>query len=202
MKLYHCPGSRSIRIVWLLEELGLNYDLHSMPLGSPEMRTPEYLAIHPGGRVPALGDGDVTLGESGAIVEYLLARHSDGQMRPDPSAPAFPKYLQWLHFPEGMLMPQINVIVVETKFLPPEKRSDVHAARALKLLNKMLGIVEQGLSDGREWLTGSFSGADIMTGHACWVSARFGGDVSDKPNVAAYVDRVAARPAFQRASVA
>ncbi|HWS74756.1 MAG TPA: glutathione S-transferase, partial [Quisquiliibacterium sp.] len=123
MKIYHAPNSRSIRIVWLFEELGLPYELEKFSLGASEMRSPEYRRVHPMGRVPALQDGDVTLLESGAIVEYVLARYGNGRMAPPVSSPDFPAYLQWLHYAEGMLMPQVNVIVVETMFLPPEKRN-------------------------------------------------------------------------------
>lgn len=198
MKLYHCPGSRSIRIVWLLEELGLGYELESMPLGDKVMRTPEYLAIHPGGRVPALVDGDVTIFESGAIVEYILSRYGEGRMRPAPDSADYPVYLQWLHYAEGMIMPQVNIIVVETLFLPPEKQNPTNVARATKLLGRMLGAVDQHM-EGREFIAGAFSGADIMTGHACVISSRRGADVSTYPNVQAYVERLMARPALEKA---
>lgn len=198
MKLYHCPGSRSVRIVWLLEELGLPYDLESMPLGDPKMRTPEYLSVHPAGRVPALVDGDVTLFESGAIVEYLLARYGNGRMVPPVASDAFPLYLQWLHYAEGMLMPQVNIIVVETRFLPPERRNETNVARATKVLTRMLGVVDRHM-EGRAYLAGEFSGADIMTGHACVVAGRLGADLSDFPNVRAYVERLTVRPALIKA---
>ena len=201
MKIYHAPNSRSVRIVWLFEELGLPYELVKFGLGAPEMRTPEYRKVHPMGRVPALEDGNVVIHESGAIVEYVLARYGNGRMLPAVSSPEFPAYLQWLHYAEGMLMPQVNVIVVETMFLPPEKRNPENLNRARKLLTKMLEAVEQGLQ-GREYLAGEFSGADIMSGHACVVSTKLGADVSDKPNVAAYVQRLLARPALQKAFAA
>ena len=201
MKIYHAPNSRSVRIVWLFEELGLPYELEKFALGAPEMRTPDYRRVHPMGRVPALQDGNVTLLESGAIVEYVLARHGNGRMVPPVSSPDFPAYLQWLHYAEGMLMPQVNVIVVETMFLPPEKRNAENLARARKLLTKMLEPVDAQLA-GREYLAGEFSGADIMTGHACVVSTKLGADVSDKPNVAAYVERLLARPALRKAFAA
>ena len=198
MKIYHAPNSRSIRIVWLFEELGLPYELEKFSLGAAEMRSPEYRRVHPMGRVPALQDGDVTLLESGAIVEYVLARYGNGRMVPPVSSSEFPTYLQWLHYAEGMLMPQVNVIVVETMFLPPEKRNPENLNRARKLLTKMLEPVDAALV-GREYLAGEFSGADIMTGHACVVSVKLGADVSDKPNVAAYVERLMARPALRKA---
>lgn len=204
MKLYHCPGTRSTRIVWLLEELRLPYELETFPLGDKAMREPDYLKVHPMGRVPALEDGDVTLFESGAIVEYLLIRHGTeanggAAMRPGHNDPAFPDYLQWLHYAEGMLMPPVNTIVVETKFLPEEKRNPANVARARKLLGKMLGAVEHRL-DGRDYLTGTFSGADIMTGHSVMAALRFGGEMPEYPRTLAYANRLQARPAFQKAA--
>ena len=89
-------------------------------------------------------------------------------------------------------MPPVNIIVVETILLPKERRSDANVARATKLLSRMLAAVELGLK-GRDYLAGDFSAADIMTGHATIVAKRFGGDISDKPNVAAYIERLQAR---------
>lgn len=198
MKIHHAPNTRSVRIVWLFEELGLPYELQKYKLGDPAMRAPDYLKVHPMGRVPALQDGDVTIFESGAIVEYVLARHAPGRLRPAVEAPEFPLYLQWLHYAEGMIMPPVNTIVVETILLPPERRNEANAARAVKLLGRMLEAVE-GHMAGREYLAGAFSGADIMTGHACTVAKRLGADVSDKPNVEAYIERCNARPAMQKA---
>jgi glutathione S-transferase len=198
MKIYHAPNTRSVRIVWLFEELGLPYDIERFKLGDPRMRAPEYLRVHPMGRVPALVDGDTTIVESGAIVEYVLAKYGNGRLVPAVCSPDFARYLQWLHYAEGMIMPPVNIIVVETILLPPERRNQVNVDRAVKLLSRMLTAVDVGL-EGREFLAGEFSGADIMTGHACTVARRLGADVSDKPNVAAYIERLNARPAMQRA---
>jgi glutathione S-transferase len=198
MKVYYAPNTRAVRIVWLLNELGLPYDLERFTLGAPQMRAAQYLKVNPMGRVPTLEDGDVTLSESGAIVEYLLARCAHGKFRPAPDSSHFPAYLQWLHFAEGMLMPPVNIIVVETILLKWERRNQVNVDRALKLLSRMLDAVEQRLA-GREFLAGDFSGADVMSGHACIVSARLGADISDKPNVASYIERLKARPALQAA---
>ncbi|MCP5081276.1 MAG: glutathione S-transferase family protein [Alphaproteobacteria bacterium] len=198
MKIYFAPDTRAVRIVWLCEELELPYEVEMYKLGDPRMRAPEYLEVHPLGRVPALQDGDVVLCESGAIVEYILARHGGGRFVPETSSPDFAPYLQWLHFAEGMLMPPVNTIVVETILLPPDRRNQVNVDRATKLLGRMLAAVDQHMA-GREFLAGDFSGADIMTGHACSVSARLGADISDKPNVSAYIERLNERPALQRA---
>jgi len=198
MKIFHAPNTRSVRIVWLLEELGLPYEIEKFKLGDAKMRAPEYLKTHPMGRVPALEDGDVTIFESGAIVQYILARYGNGRLAPDVASSEFPAYLQWLHYAEGMIMPPVNIIVVETILLPPDRRNQVNVDRATKLLSRMMTAVDAGLV-GRDYLAGEFSGADIMTGHACTVAARLGADISALPNVSAYIQRLNARPAMQRA---
>ena len=198
MKIHHAPNTRSVRAVWLMEELGLFYEIEKYTLGDPAMRAPSYLKVHPMGRVPALEDGDIKIFESGAIVEYILMRHGRGQLRPGTDSTDFPMYLQWFHYAEGMIMPPVNTIVVETILLPPERRNEENVNRATKLLSRMLQAVNIYL-EGREYLAGEFSGADIMTGHACTVARRLGADVSDKPNVAAYIERCNARPALKKA---
>jgi len=197
VKIYYAPNTRAVRIVWLFEELGLPYELERFKLGDPGMRAPEYRKVNPMGRVPTLEDGDLTMSESGAIVQYVLARYGNGRLVPAQTSQDFGPYLQWLHYAEGMLMPPVNTIVVETMLLPPERRNQGNADRALKLLTRMLVPVNAHL-EGREFLAGEFSGADIMTGHACTVAANLGADVSDKPHLAAYIARINARPALKR----
>lgn len=199
MKIYYAPNTRAVRIVWLFKELGLPYALESFALGERKMRAPEYLAVHPLGRVPALEDDDGTrIYESGAIVQYVLARYGAGRLVPEVSSCEFAPYLQWLHYAEGMIMPPVNTVVVETILLPAERRNQANVDRAVKLLGRMLEAVDTHLA-GREFLAGAFSGADIMTGHATIVAAKLGADVSDKPNVRAYIERLNARPALQAA---
>ena len=198
MKIYHAPNTRSVRILWLFEELGLSYELEHYKLGDSEMRTPEYRKIHPMGRVPVLEDGAVKIFESGAIIQYVLENYGQGKFIPTVDAPNFARYLQWFHYAEGMIMPQVNIIVVESILLPEERRNKVNLDRATKLVTRMRTVVDEGL-EGEEYLAGEFSGADMMTGHACIVSARLGADISDKPNVAAYIERLNARPALKTA---
>ncbi len=198
MKVYYAPNTRAVRTVWLLNELGLDYELERFTLGEKAMRSPEYLAVNPNGRVPTLDDGDVRMSESTAIAQYLVARYGDGSLARAPDSPEFPAYLQWLHYAEGMIMPPINAYVVETILLPPDRRSETHADRALRLLNRTLGPVEAQL-EGRDYLLESFSAADTITGHACVMSEKFGVDFSDKPNLKAYNERLLARPALQAA---
>lgn len=198
MKVYFAPQSRAVRTVWLLEEMGLDYELHNFQLGAKEMRSEPYLSINPMGRVPVLEDGKIILSESTAIAQYLVARHGDGALARAPDNPDFPAYLQWMHYAEGMIMPPVNTIVVETILLPPERRNQGNADRAIKLLNRALAGLETYL-EGKEFLAGSFSAADTITGHACVITANLGADLSDKPNIAAYRERLLTRPALQKA---
>ena len=198
MKLYFAPNSRAVRIAWLLEELGLEYEVEKYTVGDRALRSPEYYKIHPMGRIPVLEDGGTRIYESGAIVQYLLAKHGDGKFVPDVDDPSFPEYLQWLHYAEGSIMGQVNILVVETILLPPEKRNDVNVNRALKLLRVALGNVDNRLQD-RDYLTGNFSGADIMTGHACFGAMKAGAQIDDYKHLNAYIDRLLKRPALEKA---
>jgi glutathione S-transferase len=198
MKLYFAPNSRAVRIAWLLEELGITYEIEKYSVGDKALRTPEFYKLHPMGRVPVLEDQEVTIYESGAILEYLLAKYDNGIFCPDKNDPTFPYYLQWLHYAEGSIMPQVNTIVVETILLPPERKNDVNVARAFKLLNIALLNVDNNL-ENKDFLTGTFSGADIMTGHACIGAKRVGADISNMANVGNYINRLLSRPALQKA---
>ena len=164
------------------------------------MRGPEYTRINPNGRVPTLVDGETTITESTAIAQYLGAKYAP-ELVPGPDAPNFGAYLQWLNYAEGMIMPPINNYVVETILLPPERRNDEMAARALKLLNRTLGAAETHM-EGRDFLADDFTIADTITGHAIIVSRRLGADFSQRPNLAAYADRLEARDAFKAADSA
>ena len=198
LKLHFAPNSRAGRIVWLLEELGLPYELNRMDFHPKYLKSDEHRARHPLGRVPVLDDGDVRLFESGAIVEYVLARYGKGAMQPEVDDPEFPAYLQWFHYCEGMVMPPINTIVVHTLLLPPERRDEVVLGQAQRLVGKALPPVDEAL-EGRDYLIGDLSGADIMLGHASFMCGRLGLISGDMPNLQGYVDRIAARPAFQKA---
>jgi glutathione S-transferase len=196
LRLHHAPNSRAGRIVWLLEELGLPYEINKMRFHPADLKSEEHRARHPLGRVPVLEDGDVSIFESGAIVEYILARHTDGALKPAPDSPLFPEFLQWFHYCEGMVMPPVNTIIVQTMLLPPERRSEEALGQAQRLLSKALAPVNQAL-EGREYLIGDFSAADIMLGHACFMSRRLGCVGEDMTALNAYIDRIEARPAFQ-----
>ena len=198
LTLHFAPNSRAGRILWLLEELALPYELNRMDFHPKDLKSDAHRARHPLGRVPVLDDGDISIFEYGAIVEYILERHKNGGLKPDVASPLFPEYLQWFHYCEGMVMPPINTIVVQTILLPPYRRDEKVLGQAQRLLTKALEPVNDALA-GRDYLIGDFSGADIMLGHACFMSQRSGCVTDEMTHLLAYIARIAARPAFDKA---
>ncbi len=198
LKVHFAPNSRAGRIIWLLEELGLPYEVNKMAFHPKDLKSDAHRARHPLGRVPVLDDGDVRIYESGAIVEYILERHGNGGLKPAVDAPEYPAYLQWFHYCEGMVMPPVNTIIVHTLLLPPERRDEVVLGQAQRLLSRSLAPVDQTLA-GKDYLVGDFSAADVMLGHACFMSNRLGCVSDDMENLKAYVERISARPKFQTA---
>jgi len=198
LKLHFAPNSRAGRIVWLLEELGLEYDLNAMAFHPKDLKSDEHRKRHPLGRIPVLEDGDVSIFESGAIVEYVMARYGDGGLKPAVDAPEFPEYLQWFHYCEGMVMPPINTIMVHSVLLPPERRDQTALEQAQRLLGRSVAPVNEALA-GREYLVGAFSAADIMLGHSIFMANRLGQVSDEMGNVKDYIGRIESRPAFQKA---
>lgn len=197
LKLHYAPNSRASRISWLLEELELPYELNRMDFHPKDLKSDEHRKRHPLGRIPVLEDGDVQIFESGAIVEYILERHKNGGLKPAVDDPHFPYYLQWFHYCEGMVMPPINTIIVHTLLLPPDRQDETVRDQARRLLTRSWGPVEETL-EGKDYLIGDFSGADIMLGHAAFMSNRLGCITEEMPNLKGYVERIAARPAFKK----
>ena len=198
MKLYYAQHSRAVRVAWLLEELELLYEVEKFSIGDKALRSPFYKDINPLGRVPVLLDNDVKINESGAIIEYILAKYSNGKFKFDVNDGNFHDYLQWFHFAEGMLMPPLNSIVVETILLPLDRRSEIHVNRAKKILDHILNVVEKRLEEV-EYLAGEFSAADMMTGHATIMAKHHGILMKDKPNCQNYIEKLMARPALKKA---
>lgn len=198
LKVHFVAGTRSGRVVWLLEELGLEYEVNIMPFTKEGLKSPEHRSRHALGRVPVLEDGDISIFESGAIIDYVLERHKNGGLKPNSDAPEFPFYLQWYHYCEGMVMPPMNQIVVQTILLPPDRRDEVVLNQAKNLLTKSLAPVNENLAD-KDYLIGDFSAADLMLGHSCFMANRLGCVSDEMQNIKDYVVRIADRPAFKKA---
>ena len=198
LKLHIAPNSRAGRIVWLLEELGLPYDINKMAFHPQDLKSDEHRSRHPLGRVPVLEDGEISIYESGAIVEYIIERHKNGGLKPEVASELYPMFLQWFHYCEGMVMPPINTIIVQTILLPEDRRDETALGQAQRLLSKALAPVEENL-EGKDYLIGDFSAADIMLGHSCFMSNRLGCVTDEMTNLKAYVERIQQRPAFKTA---
>ena len=196
LKVHFAPNSRVGRIIWILEELNLPYEVNRMDFHPKDLKSDEHRSRHPLGRIPVLDDGDVRIYESGAIVEYILERHKNGNLKPEVSSEKYPEYLQWFHYCEGMVMPPINTIIVQTLLLPEDRRDENVLNQAKRLLSKSLEPVNQSLAE-REYLIGDFSAADIMLGHACFMSNRLGCVNEEMLNMKSYVENINKRPAFQ-----
>ena len=196
LTLYHAPMTRSARIVWLLEELGLPYRLETLTFVPPQR---PFSQATPAGKFPALVDGDLTMFESGAILEYVLERYGEGRLAPPPGTAARGLYLQWIHFAEGTAAPPIGDIVRQM-FKPESERVPAVVEDARERARVTLDVAERALA-GRPYLLGSeFSAADIMMGYTVAL-ARFVGalDAAIHPGLAAYLERLETRPACQKA---
>ena len=198
LKVHFAPNSRAGRIIWLLEELQLDYEVNNMAFHPKDLKSDEHRKRHPLGRIPVLDDGDIRIYESGAIVEYILERHKNGGLKPSINSEEYPQYLQWFHYCEGMVMPPINTIVVQTILLPEDRRDETVLNQAKSLLTKALIPVDENLMN-KEYLIGDFSAADIMLGHACFMSNRLGCVSDEMMHLKDYVECVANRPHFKTA---
>jgi glutathione S-transferase len=200
INLYHAPMTRSLRIVWLLEELGLPYELKKVtfvpPTGTP------FAQATPSGKLPVIEDGELVMFESGAILEYILERYGNGRLAPAVGTPLRGTFLQWVHFAEGTLFPPLGEIAWHTMFGSEESRSPVAAETARKRAAAALAVLDKALA-GKDYLVGrEFSGADIMMGYSL-LAAQYLNVLGDGyPNIQAYVGRLAGRPAFQKAAAA
>jgi glutathione S-transferase len=200
IKLYFAPRTRSVRILWLLEELGLPYALEHVEF----RRTANKFFVQqtPTGKLPTIEDGDVVMFESGAISEYILERYGNGRLAPPVGSPLRAEFLQWMHFADATLFTPFGVLVWLTLYrddaaehprLIEEGRE--RAAVGLEFLEKRLG--------DRTWLLGDeFSAADVMMGFTL-VAGSMLGVLDDRfPKLNAYMGRLQARPAFQKALAA
>lgn len=199
LTVHHLGRSQSERIVWLCEELGLPYALKIYDRDAQTiLAPPELKALHPTGAAPLLEDGGVLLAESGAIVDYILARHGGGRLAVAPADPAFPDYLYWLHFANGTLQPAMGRNMILGRLNLP---ADNPTLRAMKgRLDLALGLVEQRLAKA-EWFAGrEFTTADIMIVFSLTTMRFFLPlDLKPYPAILAYLQRVGKRDAYRRA---
>jgi glutathione S-transferase len=198
--IHHLGVSQSDRIVWLMEELGLPYELKWYDRGSDFLAPPEYRALHPGGTAPIITDGDLVMGESTAIVEYISQRYGDGKLSVQSNDPDYPHYLYWMQFNNNLQSALFIKLAVQSTGV----ESDADNLIMTTTLRREEGIyraLEQRLGES-DYLGGpQFSCADIMSLFNLTSLAMLGARAIDDglPNTKAYVERVTARPAYLKA---
>jgi glutathione S-transferase len=189
---------RGFRVVWLLEEMGLAYRLRPVDLLAGVENDPEFLAINPGGFIPAIRDGEVTMVESIAIMEYLMARYGPTPLAPAPNDPTFPAYQQFLHLGEAGLAASIYFVVGARNFAPEADRRNWSAGQALEVFESRLTLVTRQLARSPYLAGETFTAADISVTYALQLAQRSGG-VRLGEAEQAYFDRASGRDAYKRA---
>jgi glutathione S-transferase len=193
--VHHLNDSRSQRILWLLEELGAPYEIKPYARdATTRLAPPELKDVHPLGKSPVITDGDVTINESGAIVDYIVRKYGGGKLAPAAGTAAHEKYLEWLHYAEGsaMLPLMLNMYVGRLGEAGEPLQPRIQSEMA-----NHLSYVEGSLA-GRDWLMGpEITAADIQMSFVGEV-ARAMGQMDKYPNIKAWVERFQARPAYQR----
>ncbi len=199
LTVHHLGLSQSERIVWLCEELGLDYVLKIYDRDPvTRLAPPEYKKLHPLGAAPVITDGPVQIAESAAIVDYIIHMHGQGRLAVAPGQPHYADYLYWFHFANGSLQPVVGRIMMMRRLYPPADNpiivaSETRLKLALQMMDARLGQVP--------WLAGAdFTAAEIMTVFTLTTMRLFGPyDIAPYANILAWLQRVGARPAYQRA---
>jgi len=194
--VHHLNNSRSQRILWLLEELGLPYEIKRYQRDpKTNLAPPELKAIHPLGKSPVIEDGGQVLIESAAIIDSLIRHHGQGRLQPDPTSAAYDTYVQWLHFAEGsaMLPLMLNLYVGRLG----EAGAPLHPRIESEVAN-YLGYLNDALADKAYLLGDELSGADIQMSFIGEVAGAQG-KLQAYPHLAAWVEKFQARPAYRKA---
>lgn len=209
--LHHLENSRSQRILWLLEELQLPYQIKRYQRNATTLLAPpELKAVHPLGKSPVISDGDITVAESGAIIEYLLARYGNGQLQPPADSEAARQYRYWLHYTEGSAMPPLLMHLVFSRLsLPPVPwlLRPLAGAIARGVQKSYLGpqirqhvaFMEAALAESGWFAGDTFSAADIQMSFPLEAAQARGFIDARQPRLLAWLQAIHARPAYQRA---
>ena len=196
--LHHCVSARSLRPLWMLEELGLPYELRMLPF-PPRVHARPYLDLNPLGTVPLLEDGATRMTESAAMCQYLAARHSPGGLDVQADEPAYGAYLNWLHMSDATLTFPQTLVLRYTHFETPERRQPQVVTDYARWFLARLRAVDVALQHNDHLCAGRFTAADVAVGYALVLARHLGLDAQFPPAVAAYWQRLQDRPAFQRA---
>lgn len=193
--LYFAPRTRAARVLWLLEELDLPYQLERVEFDPPTDKF--FQQATPTGKLPTLVDGDIVMFESGAILEYVLERYGEGRLAPAPGSPERAAYLQWFHYAESTAFPPLGILVWLTRY----RDGNADLASLIEDTRKRsaagLEYLERHMApDG--YLVGEFSAADIMMGFTLLASRVLGVLDERYPRLGTYLERLGTRPALQK----
>jgi glutathione S-transferase len=196
LKIFHASGSRSLRVIWMAEEMGLDYELAPERIGRS---SPEFIAVNPAGGLPAIIDGEVSMSESVAIMQYLAARYGPTPLAPAADDPTYPTYLQYLIYGEGSLSAFLNPLV-GTRFLAPDDQKDNFTAGFCRtLFNRRVKALTERLTANRHLAGEDFTAADISVVYALNMGGALGLADEYPAPVTDYWARVKTRPAYQAA---
>ena len=209
--VHHLNNSRSQRVLWLLEELAVDYDVKRYQRDAKTMLAPaELRKVHPLGKSPVISDGDLTLAESGAIIEYLADRYGNGRLAPPPGTSGRLRYSYWIHFAEGTAMPPLLLKLVFDRiekapapfFVRPIARAIANRAKSTFVqpnIDRNLDYMEAELGNSNWFAGNEFSAADVQMSFPLEAAAARGGLDSRRPRLMAFLERIHARPAYRRA---
>jgi len=195
--LYFAPRTRAIRVRWLLEELGLPHELRRVDFQIPTRTFQQHTPL---GKLPVIEDGEVTICESGAILEYILERYGDGRLAPAVGTPQRGEFLQWMHFAEATAFAPLGVIVWHTLYKGDADAVPTAIAGARERAFDALGFVDRALAHRPYLLGDEFTAADIMMGFTLGAAQLLGALDARHANLPPYLARLQARPAFQRSA--
>ena len=209
--VHHLNNSRSQRVLWLLEELGVAYEVKRYERDAKTMLAPpELLAVHPLGKSPVIVDGVVTVAESGAVIEYLIDRYGAGRLMPPAGTPERLRYTYWLHYAEGSAMPPLLLKLVFDRVassptpwpistIARKIAGNVQSAFIAPQLKRHLDYMEAELVAHPWFAGGEFTAADVQMSFPLEASVARAGLNASRPHLTGFLERIHARPAYQRA---
>ena len=196
--IYHLDTSRSERIVWLMEELGLEYKLELFQRNANGSAPDALREIHALGKAPVIRDGDTVLAESGAIVDYIVHRYAGDRLAVAPAAQEYARYIYWFHFAEGSLMSLLILALVIGRV--PEANASPVQARVLERMKQTLLFIDSELAQATYFAGSAFTAADVMMTFPFTTMRYFlNYDLAPYRNILAYLQRIESRPAYQKA---
>lgn len=196
--VHHLNNSRSQRVLWLLEELGIEYEIKFYERDPKTMMAPESLRqVHPLGKSPVITDADLTIAESGAIIEYIVDRYGNGRLVPASGTPEHLRYKYWLHYAEGSAMPLLVMQLILNNFGAGD--SSVVSGFVAPQIKLHFDYIEGELRKNTWFASNEFTAADIQMSFPLEVVATRPEEVKNRPKVKEFVERIHGRPAYKRA---